>query len=1842
MRTGYTFHEKLHDGNRRIVHRAVRDRDQARVIIKSLQVAAATEQDVAAVRREFEILSSLNVEGVPEAHDLASDASGFDLVLEDRGGIPLAEYMRRATVGLAESLDIAIAVTTVLDGVHRQRVVHRDVNPNNILVDASGAVSLVDFSIATQHAQDHPPVTDPARLEGTLAYVSPEQTGRMNRPVDYRSDFYSLGVTLFELCSGQLPFQANDAMQLVHSHIAVPPPRIEDLRKDIPWSVGAVIAKLLEKAPEDRYQSAVGVVRDLQWCRDHVDDLSMNFRPGDQDVRDRFLIPRKLYGREAELATLMTAFDRASQGGVELMLVAGTSGIGKSALVHAVEVPLAEHGGYFVSGKFDQLRLTVPYSAVLVALGALIEQLLTESDDALQAWKVKMLEALDGQGQLVIDLIPEMRHVIGPQPSVPELAVAESRNRFARVFRHFIRVFCQPEHPLVIFLDDLQWVDPASLALLDSILTDDESHHLLVIAAYRENEVDAAHPFMAAVTALRTDPHLTVSELAVGPLGADSVAQLLSDTFQGNSDPLDRLQRLLVEKTAGNPFFLRQFLTALHHEGKLTFDYPRNGWVWDIHELEAMNITTNVADLMVTRLQALPEETLQTLRLAACIGSRFDLATLALMAPNLQGDTAGGMLPAIEVGLVVPDRGGVTQHGTSDVAARSQRLRFLHDRVQQAAYGMLTEQAKREAHLRIGSLLQSSIADVATSERLFEIVDHLNIGHDLLSEPARRRDLARLNLEAARRAVSATAYAAACDYAVGGLVVLPGERWDTDYELTLGLHRVQVDAEYLRGDFEASQRLIEEMRPRLRTDLEQAEVLGALVVQQTLSGRYRPAINTAREALALLGVELPEEDVDATLSQELGHYTEAMDGREPQALLDLPDVTSPQTVVALRLLAALCPLGYIADPLLWRVAATKMVNLSLAHGHTPDSAVGYAFFGLLHSAVLHSYQMAYDFGRLGIALAEQYGDASQLCKTTHMFCAFINQWSRHFREFDADNRRGFQAGLQSGEHQYAGYHRYNRALCLFHLGTNLQTLIPELQELLRFGRTTRNQHATDPIVGVMRAALDLADETPEPGTFIFEHTSEPEFLDDLVARDARPALCHYHVIKCQVFYVYGEIEEAQRCAERAATGLMFVPGHMSVAVHAFYASLIAVAALEGTGNGLEAKHLDPIKGWLDQLQRWADSSPDNFLHKSLLVAAELARLEGDLWQAADLYDRAIDEASRSGYGQEEALAHERAGLFWLARRRHKIAAVYLNEAQHGYQLWGASRKARMLAEAHADLIAGTPATSRSGSGSSTPFLTLLSSTGAALDFATVMKASQAISKEIDLEGLVKQLIKIAVETAGAQRGHLLLLKEGKLGVEASSTFDTGERRHRPAVPVDAADHLPASVVHYVTRTKELLTVSDALTDSRFSGDAVVRRTKPRSVLCVPITNRGDMVGVLYLEHSLVSGAFTSDRVAIVQSLAAQAAISLENAALYDDQKKTERSLRDALEELERLKRQLEAENRYLQEEAEVNHGEILGNSAAIKNVLKAIETVASTDVNVVVTGETGTGKELVARAIHQASDRAHKTMIKVNSASIPKELFESEFFGHVKGAFTGALRDRVGRFELADQGTLFLDEVAEIPLDMQSKLLRVLQEGEFERVGEERTRTVDVRIVAATNRDLKQEVDAGRFRQDLYYRLNVFPIEVPPLSQRDEDVPRLAAHYLRHAAERLKRPCPTLTQANVLQLLSYDWPGNVRELQNVIERAVIVSGTGPLHLDLPSITSKMPSSNASPMPASPAAESRVVREDRKREQDRDNILAALRKTNWKISGQHGAAELLGLKPSTLASRIKRLGIVRED
>ncbi len=1824
MIDGFQLREEIYSGRRRTVHRALREADNASVIIKSVTVGLSVDEEVTELEREFNILSTLSIDGVIRALELRSNAGGVHLLLEDHCGETLAVYSCRDSVDIAARLDIAIELIRIIAAVHSHGVLHKDINPTNVLINPEcGAVTLIDFSISSRDTEERHPVSHPTVLEGTLAYLAPEQTGRMNRPVDYRSDYYSLGVTLFELFTGSLPFTASDPMELVHCHLAAPAPYAGDVNGDLPESICRVVRKLMEKAPEDRYQSAAGIQHDLRACRDrlHDGDGSEPFLAGSADVRDRFRVAKKLYGRGDELDELLRAFERVGRQGAELVLAAGYSGVGKSALVNALHVPITRRRGHFVSGKFDQLQRTVPYSAVVSALAEFSRQLLTEPEASLQSWSRLLLEAVGPNGQLVIDVVPEVELIIGPQEPPAAIGVEAARNRFQTVLRDFVHALCRRDHPLVVFLDDLQWADPASLDLVRSVLADEDAGRLLIIGAYRENEVDASHPLVGMIEALGSDG-VPVNTIALGPLGRDDVRQLLTDTLNRDPGDLDDLLSLVIDKTEGNPFFLQQFLETLHHSGALEFDDAENRWTWDLPAIERMNFTENVVDLMVRRLELLPGNTQNALRLAACIGNQFDIGTLGLLSDDEPDEC---LAPAIELGLVISGGAGTRLGETRDGSAAQSRLRFLHDRVQQAAYSLLSEERRREAHLRIGRALVSELSPQASEERLFEVTDHLNQAIGLIRAEDERHALAQMNLRAARRAISTAAYEAARAYAVAGLSCLSADAWQTDYQLTRDLNRADVDAAYLRGDFERSQEIIETMLAKLQSPTERAELHNTLIIQQTLSGDYAGALETGLRGLAMLGIGLPGDDLDDALERELSAYRAAMNARRPQELATVSAMTSPEMRVAMTLLGSLCPMCYIANPAMCRVTATMMVNISLNHGHTADSPVGYAFFGLMHSSVLHDYERAYEFGQLAMDLAGSLGNAQQVCRTGHIFCAFINHWSQPLQDFQVINSRAFQVGLQAGELQFAGYHRYNRSLCQFHQGRRLGDLLPDLDEWARFGRRTRNQHATDPISAVQRVAMDLSGLTPEIASFAPDGGDDSAFLDDVLSRNGQPALTHYNVIKSQALYLYGRLDEARACAALAADGISFVAGHMSVAVQAFYESLIDVAA---AGDESTPHLLERIERNQTSMRRWAKSCPENFLHKLLLVEAEVARLKGDSWRAAELFDEAISAALSSGYLQEEAIARERAGLFWLGRGFRRIAGLYLSEARHGFQLWGATRKADLLATQHADLLAGSSTPSDAVRASNVPFFTLVSSTGAALDFAEVMKATRTISGEISLDRLIERLLRIAVETAGAQSGLLLLEGEGGLFIEASSDVELGSKRLAVPVPLDSSHEVPSTVVNYVTRTGETLTLADAQSDPRFAGDDAIRRNGSKSVLCVPIRMRSDTIGLLYLEHRLAPNTFTPDRVQILESLAAQAAISLQNARLYEQRLRAEADLRDALNELNVLKNRLEAENEYFREEIGTQHTfeDIIGAAPGIKKVMHAIETVAPTDATTLIFGETGTGKELVARAIHSLSGRRDQMLVSVNCAALPSGLIESEFFGHEKGAFTGAMNRRTGRFELASGGTIFLDEIGELPLELQAKLLRVLQEGEFERVGGERPIKVDVRLVTATNRDLAGAVEAGEFRADLYYRLNVFPIEIPPLRERRDDVPLLVRHFVLQLGSKLGRRIETVPKHVMDALKAYPWPGNVRELQNVLERAVILS-TGP-RLEL---------GDWIPDPAKVPGVSRVPT---LQELEHDHILAVLKSSGWKVSGKNGAAEMLGIKPTTLEARMKRLDIRR--
>ncbi|MHC5763559.1 ATP-binding protein, partial [Nostoc sp.] len=751
---GYQVSEELYNGSRTLVYQAVREIDQQPVVIKLLKNPYPSFIELLSFRNQYTIAKNLNLPGIIQTYSLETYQNGYALVMEDFGGISLKQWGTVPTV--IEFLILAIALCNILDILIRHQIIHKDIKPANILINPETRdIKLIDFSIASLLPRETQTLKSPNVLEGTLAYLSPEQTGRMNRGIDYRTDFYSLGVTFYELLTGKLPFQSNEPMELVHCHIAKLPPLVHEINPEIAPILSEIISKLMAKNAEDRYQSAFGLKYDLETCLHQLQQTGKieSFPIGQRDVSDRFIIPEKLYGREEEVKTLLEAFDRVTNHQIltersrstELMLVAGFSGIGKTAIINEVHKPIAQQRGYFIKGKFDQFNRNIPFSAFVQMFRDLMGQLSREADNQLSAWKTKILAALGDNGQVIIEVIPELEQIIGQQIPAPNLSGTAAQNRFNLLFQKFIQVFTTKEHPLVIFLDDLQWADSASLNLMQLLMDNLDGGYLLLIGAYRDNEVIAAHPLMLTLEEI-VKAKVTINIITLAPLSTASLNQLVADTLSCSEEVAQPLTQLVYQKTQGNPFFSTQFLKALHEDGLIQFDFERGNWQCDIPQVKALAITDDVVEFMALQLQKLPTATQDVLKLAACIGNEFDLATLAIaqgassqnMPQMSEAQTATAIWKALQEGLILPQTEVYKFYvgrETQDIVESSLTVnyKFLHDRVQQAAYALIPESKKQSIHLQIGQLLLSKIPIKKQEERIFEIVNQLNIGVKLIT-----------------------------------------------------------------------------------------------------------------------------------------------------------------------------------------------------------------------------------------------------------------------------------------------------------------------------------------------------------------------------------------------------------------------------------------------------------------------------------------------------------------------------------------------------------------------------------------------------------------------------------------------------------------------------------------------------------------------------------------------------------------------------------------------------------------------------------------------------------------------------------------------------------------------------------------------------------------------------------------------------------------------------------------------------------------------------------------------------------------------------------------------------
>ncbi|MBD2009503.1 trifunctional serine/threonine-protein kinase/ATP-binding protein/sensor histidine kinase [Microcoleus vaginatus ZQ-A3] len=1533
--TGYEILDRIYSGNRTLVYRAFRTGDKQPVAIKVLRSQYPSFSELVQFRNQYTIAKNLNLPGIIETYSLEPYQNSYALVMEDFGGVPLNKWMEPGETAptLNEFLQVAIDLSDTLDILYRHRIIHKDIKPANILINPhTKHVKLIDFSIASLLPRETQTLMNPNVLEGTLGYLSPEQTGRMNRGIDYRTDFYSLGVTFYGLLAGQLPFQSNDAMELVHCHIAQQPPSLHEINPEIPPVLSEIVSKLMAKNAEDRYQSALGLKFDLEFCLKQLEENGRieSFAIAQRDVGDRFLIPEKLYGRETEVAELLAAFDRvagfsqqASEqgGGCELILVAGFSGIGKTAIVNEVHKPIARQRGYFIKGKFDQFNRNIPFSAFVQAFRDLMGQLLSASDQQLKNWQTQILQAVGDNGQVIIEVIPELERIIGPQPPALELSGTAAQNRFDLLFQNFIRVFTKPEHPLVIFLDDLQWADSASLRLMQLLVAESATGYLLVIGAYRDNEVFAAHPLMLTLDAM-AKAGATVNTLTLEPLSSESLNHLVADTLNCDPSWARPLADLAVQKTQGNPFFATQFLKALHQDGLIEFDRVAGYWQCDIVRVREAALTDNVVEFMALQLQKLPPGTQNVLKLAACVGNQFDLGTLAVVSQQLETETAADLWKALQEGLILPESEVYKFYMGRERREETENLevvnyKFLHDRVQQAAYSLIPEQERSRAHYQIGQLLIQQISPAAIEEQIFSVVNQLNYGIALIENQTERDDLAQLNLTACRKARAATAYQAARQYAAIGLNLLGESAWQRQYEMTLNLHDIAAEVASLCGDFDQMNQWIDTVIHHTRTPLERVSVYIVKIQALSSQNKFLEAIAIGLLSLKELGVELPDSPTSEDIQQAVQEINCSIGYRPIEELFDLPAMVDTQKLATMQVAASMASVCYPVGSSLFPLVTALQVNLSIQYGNSRTSAYSYSFYGVILNNFLQDVTVADQFGRLAYRLASGADAKNIRSATCVVIAALLYHRKSHLRETLPILQAGYQAGLETGNLEFVGHNGHGFCLNSYWCGQPLAELEPQIrayrQQLLDLNQLTTANYCSI----YWETTLFLLGNPNKFEISFEEERYEEKLVSQSLASNDFYRLCIFYLYRVTLRFLLGDIAGASVDVDRARQYIAGSVGTTSEAGLYFYDSLIALATPESEAE-LETQR-QRVQENQRKLQHWAEHAPMNYLHKWQLVEAEKYRVATQRAEAIEMYDRAISGAQENKYIQEEALANELAAKFYLDWGKEKVAQAYMQEAYSCYDRWGAKAKIDDLEKRYPQLLSPILQATENRSviretrlhtinkSSILPqsFQTILSSSNRiyeTLDFAAILKASQTLSSEIKLEKLLAGLMSVVMENAGAKKAVLLLLKDGNLAIEAVASFN--QDVISISVPLSARDEFPPAVVNYVKRTWKTVVLDNAAVQNDFIADQYLMQKKPKSVLCAPILNQGKLIGLLYLENNLTIGAFTEDRTDVIQLLCAQAAISIENARLYQQSQAYAQELERSLVDLQQAQLQI--------------------------------------------------------------------------------------------------------------------------------------------------------------------------------------------------------------------------------------------------------------------------------------------------------------------------------------------------
>lgn len=1557
---GYRITEQIYVSSKTLVYRAIREKDQQSVILKLMRSEYPSFTEIAQFRNQYTITKNLQLPGIVKPLCLESYHNSYALVMEDFNGTSLRDWQKgkqkdkKNPVSLDEFFHIAIATTTILDGLHHERIIHKDIKPANILINpTTGEIKLIDFSLASILPRQIQSLINPNILEGTLAYISPEQTGRMNRGIDYRSDFYSLGITFFELLTGVLPFNSHEPMELVYCHIAKEAPKASYINPNIPLILSDIISKLIAKNPEDRYQSCQGLKHDLEICQNQWQSTSniAVFKLGRRDISAQFVIPEKLYGRQQEIETLLTTFERVTSGKHEILLVSGFSGIGKTAVVNEVHKRIVRQRSYFIQGKFEQLQRDIPLSALVQAFRDLIGQILSENDEQIQQWRTKILDVLDTQGYVLTEVIPELEKIIGKQPSVAQVSSSAAQKRFNTLLQKFIHVFSNKEHPLVIFLDDLQWADLASLNFIQVLMSQETSsnlaivtgqdsqpdHGLFLIGAYRDNEVSQTHPLYLIIKKIQA-LNINVNTINLLPLTQSDLNQLIAETLHCSKEAAVTLTQIVFAKTKGNPFFINKFLKSLHNHGLITLNSEAGYWEYEVKKIQELTLTDDVVEFMADQIKKLPQDTQLALKIAACIGNEFDLKTLAVVYKKSISDTASDLWTALMEGLIIshgsyyhvlPEIDNLNkinnvEFTTSELPNnnyQATKYQFVHDRIQQAAYSLISEADRKDLHLEIGMILINNTSVTEREENIFELVNQFNIAVELITHPEHRHKLATMNLTAGRKALASTAYSAAVKYLTTGIELLQFDCWDTQYELALALHETAAEAKYLSGNFEQMEQLIATVLKKANTLIDKIKVYEIKIEAYKAKGCSLNAIQTGIEVLNLLGIPFPEHPQQIDIELELQKLQLISANKKIEDLAKLPHLIEPNKLTLMRIFGRLLPISYASQPLMFSLIALKQVNLSFTYGNCDISSVAYVVYAVIRWNLLGDFKSCYQLGQLALNLLTKFNPKELMCMGIFVVNNFTIHWQEHLQETLHSLINAYSIGLETGDLEQAAYALYMHSEHSLFLGKN----IPELEKQMRSYHlkiTQLNQEIPLQLHSIhWQTALNLLN-SDDPCCLKGEAYNEESMLPVLKQTGNQLAIFYLHLEKLFLGYLFENYTLAWENAVYAEEYLNTVPAKFVATVFYFYSSLTALAIYPDKNQKEQQYILENVLSNQQKMKQWADNAPMNFLHKYYLVEAELKRVSGNKLEAMELYDRTIALAQEHDYIHELALANELAAKFYLQWGKQKFAQSYLIDAYYGYLRWGASAKLQDLQRRYSQLLASFiqqekfkeesylhsdinpehAVVKSTLTNNDTVITSHSTSISDMLDLTAVIKAYQAISGEIELQDLLSKLLELVMENAGASKSVLILHEEKNSDlrvttVSINSTFEATHTKFSP-ISLESSQDVPISIINYVKRTQEILVIDDTDAYPAFATDSYINSKKPRSILCIPMVNQNKLLGIVYLENNLITGAFTRDRLEVLKLLITQAGISLENAMLY-------KNLAEAKERLEEYNHNLE-------------------------------------------------------------------------------------------------------------------------------------------------------------------------------------------------------------------------------------------------------------------------------------------------------------------------------------------------